>query len=261
MRATAKVLIASVLVGFVASRATGWLRELALFRVERLVVHGTERLSTGEVLALVSDLRGQHIVFVDLDAWRRKLLSSPWVAEAALHRVLPSTIEIWVRERRPVGLARLGTRLFLVDAAGVVIDEFGPQYRQFDLPVIDGLAPGSPRGPAAIDPVRAALASRVIAALEAHRELGTRVSQIDVGDVRDVAVLLEGEPAWLHLGTEQFTERLQTYLDLLPVLSERVPDRESVDLRFGERVYVRPAQRWPNGGVASLDRAVPNRPF
>ena len=44
----------------------------------------------------------------------------------------------------------------------------------------------------------------------------------------------------LHLGEDHFVERLQSYVELAPALRERVPDIDYVDLRFGERVYVRP---------------------
>lgn len=228
--------------GTVAWRTLEWVRATPLLRIARITVQGTAHLSTGEVMALVGDLRGQNILFVDLESWRTRLRGSPWVAEAALRRVLPSTIEVRVTERRPVGLARLATRLFLVDEAGVVIDEYGPQYRQFDLPIIDGLASAPQEGPGAIDPARAALAGRLLGAVEGRQDLKVRVSQLDVSDVRDVAVLLEGEGTWLHLGTERFAERVQTYLDLRPVLRERVPAAESVDLRFDRRVYVRPGR-------------------
>jgi hypothetical protein len=38
-------------------------------------------------------------------------------------------------------------------------------------------------------------------------------------------------------------ERLQAYFDLAPTLREQVPSIDYVDLRFDERVYVRPAKR------------------
>ena len=37
-----------------------------------------------------------------------ELLESPWLAEVALRRVLPSTIDVYVSERRPFGLCRHG---------------------------------------------------------------------------------------------------------------------------------------------------------
>ena len=53
--------------------------------------------------ALAHGLYGRSILTADLDACRRHLLESPWVADAALRRVLPSTIEVRVVERQPIG--------------------------------------------------------------------------------------------------------------------------------------------------------------
>jgi cell division septal protein FtsQ len=209
-------------------------------QVRRINVHGNVRLSSGEVQAIVDGLRGTNILAADLPGYRRRLLESPWVADAALRRVLPGTVEVFVSERRPMGLCRLGSTLYLVDPRGTLIDEFGPQYAEFDLPIIDGLvrAPGS--GQPTIDDSRADLAARVIEAVAARKDLAKRVSQIDVRDAHDAVVMLDSDPALLHLGEDRFLERLQAYVELAPALRQRVPEIDYVDLRFEERVYVRP---------------------
>ncbi len=215
-----------------------------LLRVTRINVHGNVRLSSGEVQALVEDLRGSSILRVDLDAFRQRLVESPWVADVGLRRVLPSTVEIFISERRPVGLCRMGPELYLVDETGTVIDQFGPQYSEFDLPIIDGLVQPSPKGgpaKATIDVGRAELASRVIAALSRSQQIGSRLSEVDVADAHDAVVLLDGDPALLHLGDDKFLERVQSYLELSPALRERVTEIDYVELRFDPRVYVRPA--------------------
>ena len=81
----------------------------------------------------------------------------------------------------------------------------------------------------------------MIESLAGRRDLAQRISQIDVRDLRNAIVLLDGDPTLLHLGEERFLERLQAYLDLAPTLHERVPEIDYVDLRFEERLYVRPA--------------------
>jgi cell division protein FtsQ len=235
-------LLAAAIVLGGAYYATALVTGTGLFRVSRVTVKGNSRLSTGEVLALVSGLRGESVLTANLPAYRRQLVESSWVADATLRRVLPGTIEVTVRERDPMGLCRLLDHLYLVDGTGTVIDEFGPQYADFDLPIIDGLS-GPPReGAPTIDPARADLAGRVMRALAAHPSVARRVSQIDVSDPHDAVVILDGETALLHLGDSQFGERLQSYIDLAPALHERVPDIDYVDLRFDERVYVRPAK-------------------
>jgi cell division septal protein FtsQ len=53
-------------------------------------------------------------------------------------------------------------------------------------------------------------------------------------------VILEGDTALVRVGEERFVERIQSYVDLRPALRDRVPNIDYVDLRFDERVYVRP---------------------
>src|SRR5207249_2854086 len=45
-----------------------------VLQVDRIVVHGNERLSKGDVLAVMSGLRGESLLWTDLDRWRKRLL-------------------------------------------------------------------------------------------------------------------------------------------------------------------------------------------
>jgi cell division protein FtsQ len=212
-----------------------------LLEVNRIVVHGNERLSKGEVLAVLSGLRGESLLWTDLDAWRRRLLSSPWVRDAALRRSLPATVDVVVSERQPIGIGRInGGDMYLVDERGVIIDQYGPQYADLDLPIIDGLAAVNHDG-SLTDERRADLAARLMTALRAKPQVARRVSQIDVADLHNAAVILTGDPAVIQLGEDQFLPRLQGYLGLASALRERVADIDYVDLRFDDRIYVRPA--------------------
>lgn len=233
--------IAGVFVAYAAYRGTNLVLQAAGLQVRRITVHGNVRLSSGEVQAIVDGLRGTSILTADLPGYRRRLMESPWVADVALRRVLPSTVEVFVSERRPMGLCRLGSVLYLIDHGGTLIDEFGPQYAEFDLPIIDGLVRAPSSGQPSIDEGRAELAARVIEALAPRQDIARRISQIDVSDAHDAVVMLQDDAALLHLGEERFLERIQSYVDLAPALRQRVPDIDYVDLRFDERVYVRPA--------------------
>lgn len=211
-------------------------------QISHLVVRGHERLSAGEVLALVDGLRGQNILMVHLDDWRHRLLASPWVDGATIRRVLPSTVEITVHERRPMGIGRIGTALYLIDGKGVIVDEYGPAYADVDLPIIDGLGTSPENGGTLVDPLRAEFAGRVIAELSVRPEIARRVSQIDVSDLHDAVVILDGDTALLRIGDTEFVARLQQYIDLAPALHERMAAIDYVDLRFDERLYVRPVK-------------------
>jgi cell division protein FtsQ len=233
--------LASALAIYASYRAFDLVVSASTLQVQKILVRGNVRISSGEVQALVDDLRGTSIITADLAKFRSRLLASPWVADVALRRVLPSTIEVFVSERRPIGVCRLGRELYLLDRTGTVIDEFGPQYAEFDLPIIDGVVRPPSGAEPAIDARRTALAASVIDALAARPELASRLSQIDVGDPQNAVVLLDGDPALLYLGTEKFAERLQSYVELAPALRERVAEMDYVDLRFDRRLYIKPA--------------------
>jgi cell division protein FtsQ len=241
--------LAAIVMGlsfYTARRTVGVVVALEMFQVDQIVVHGNERLSTGEVMALVGGMSGQSILSVNLEHWRAALVKSPWVEEAALRRRLPSTVEVSVEERAPLGIGRISGVLYLVDDRGTVIDEYGPMYADLDLPIIDGLSAAGPD--AASNVYRAALARRLLDSLRVRSMLG-QISQIDVSDARNAVVLLEGDPTLLRLGNERFVERLQSYFELAPALRERVPAIDYVDLRFDERIYVRPAAEAGTRGV------------
>jgi len=233
-------LVATVLVAvFAVWRGAAWMSGAPALRVAHVTVSGNQRLSRGEVLSLVAGLQGRNILGLDLSEWQARLVASPWVEDATLRRVLPGTVDVTIRERRPMAIGRVGQALYLVDGHGVVVDEYGPAYADLNLPMVDGLGGrGQARG--TMDESRVALAGRVIASLAAHPELLAKVSLIDVSRAHDAVVMLEGDTALLHLGEESFAERLQQYLDLGDALRERVAEIDYVDLRFPERLYVRP---------------------
>jgi len=239
----AMMLAALIYAGY---RTTQGLLSADALTITRISVSGNSRLSKGEVVALLDGIRGANMLTVDLEQWRQKLLSSPWVADAALRRVLPGTVTVAVSERQPMGIGRINDGLYLVDDRGGVIDQYGPNYAELDLPIIDGLA-GAPRDNGAlIEEARAVLASRVLNALASQPALGKRVSEIDVSDPRDAVLILKGDTAMVRIGAEQFAERLQSYLDLAPALRERIAAIDYVDLRFDQRVYVRPVAKRGN---------------
>jgi cell division septal protein FtsQ len=223
----------------IVAAASGVLLSAPGLTVDRVVVRGHTRLSAADVEKRLAGVRGVNILRVDLEAYRARVRQSPWVADAMLWRVLPSTIEVRVVERVPEVLARIGQQLFLMDAAGVLIAEFGPSFGDLDLPIVDGVATASGRGGTRVDPDRLAVTRRLLDALETRPDLRKRVSQIDATNPHDVVVLLDEDSAYLHLGDEQFVERLTVYVEMGPTLGEQFQDIDYVDLRFDGRLFVR----------------------
>ena len=83
----ARLLALTLVLGYAAYRGVTLIAVASSLEISHMVVRGNERLSTGEVLALVDGLRGQNILSAPLDDWQQKLLSSPWVESATIRRV------------------------------------------------------------------------------------------------------------------------------------------------------------------------------
>ena len=243
VRPAAQYGVLAILLAYGIYRTSSVAAYARILQVDRIDVAGNDRLSKGEVLAVLNGLRGENIVWADLDAWRRRLLASPWVRDAALRRSLPSTVQVVVFERRPIAIGRINGDMYLVDERGVIIDQYGPRYANFDLPIVDGLAASPNDGGSMTDESRAELAARLIASLSAKPAIAKRLSQIDVSDVHNASIILSGDPAIIQLGEDQFLQRLESYLGLADALRERVADIDYVDLRFDDRIYVRPAAK------------------
>ncbi len=229
-------------------------RHAGALAIDTIAITGHAHVSEGELLGLLASLPGQDLLDADIEGARAALLASGWIRDATLRRVIPSTIEVRVVERTPFALARFGEWLYLIDAAGYLIDQWGPRYAEIDLPIIDGLPPPDAAGDGVAAGVRTALAARLVAELVADPPLAARVSQIDVTDPHDAVVLLSGDPALIHLGEGSFAERLRAYVDVAQAIRSGVPSVDTVDMRFGRQVYVRPSASDGRGAAFGDDR-------
>ncbi len=230
------LLVLLVLAGLVAGFVK--LSQAGVFTVNRVMVRGNARLSTGEVMMLVDGLRGESVFSADLARYRAALLDSPWVADATMRRVLPATIDLRIVERVPIAIGRLNDQLFLVDPSGVIIDEYGPQYAQYDLPIVDGLVSSPSQSGPAVDPDRARLVARFVEALATVPAIRQHVSQLDVSDAYNLVAILDQDPVALRLGDRDFAARLARYMEFAPSIKEQISEIDAVDLRFGDNIPV-----------------------
>jgi cell division septal protein FtsQ len=223
--------------------ATAWglyaVADSSWLTVRRIEVSGHKYLSAGDVEALVDGLQQESVLRTDLERYRQRVLESPWVADVRMSRLLPATIQIGIVERVPVALARVDSQLYLVDGRGSIIDDYGPRYRDFDLPVVDGLVDRGRKDQVSVAGDRADLMAALLDSLSARADLAARVSQIDVSNARDAVVMFDDEPTLVHLGDRDFVGRLVRYVELRPTFVDRFGVLDYADLRFDPQIVVR----------------------
>lgn len=232
---------ACVVLVIVACGVLGYFLGASTFTVRRITVSGNHRLSSGQVQALLGHLVGSSMVAADIEAAKDKLQDYPWVDHVEIRRVFPDSVSVTLTEQQAVALGQINDTLFLIDRTANIIDEYGPNYAEFDLPIVNGLTSGPTR--MLVDEQRAAMLTTFLGSLQARPDLVERVSEIDLRDPQNVVVVLKGDTAAVRLGREKFEERLSSYVDLASTLRERVPDIDYVDVRYVPRLVVGPRHR------------------
>jgi cell division protein FtsQ len=211
------------------------------FRIEssdNIEVTGLENATKAQIMEVMGADIGRNIFFVPLSVQKAQLEQIPWVESASVMRFVPNRLKVEIHERTPVAFARVGPRIFLIDAGGTLMEL--PQKHKYSFPVILGMNPGEP------------LSTRV-PRMRTYNELvqeldsgGARYSQdlseVDVSDLDDVKVRVN-DPAGdvlVELGSSEYLKRYRTYVSHVQEWRQQFQKLESVNLRYDNQVIVNP---------------------
>ena len=106
-------------------------------RAQRVVLSGAGRLSETLVLEKAGLRPGVNIFSVNLSKARKRLLSHPWIAEAAVGIGFPPEIRIRIKEHEALAVFELD-RKYLANEDGRIFKEWDPLETRM-LPVVSGL--------------------------------------------------------------------------------------------------------------------------
>jgi cell division protein FtsQ len=230
---------------FVAAIAAGGLYEYGerswRFRVEssdNIEVTGMQNVTKAQIMEVMGADIGRNIFFIPLAQQKGQLEQIPWVESASVMRFVPNRLTVEVHERTPVAFARVGPRIFLIDAGGTLMEL--PQKHKYSFPVILGMNPGEPLS---------TRTPRMRAYNELVQELdsgGARYSQdlseVDLSDLENLKVRVN-DPAGdvlVQLGSSDFLKRYKTYVSHVRDWRQQFQKLESVNLRYDNQVIVNP---------------------
>ena len=211
------------------------------FRIEssdNIEVTGIENLTKAQIMEVMGADIGRNIFFVPLTQQKAQIEQIPWVESASVMRFVPNRLQVEVHERTPVAFARVGPRIFLIDAAGTLMEL--PQKHKYSFPVILGMNPGEP------------LSTR-LPRMKAYNELvqqldsgGARYSQdlseVDLSDLENLKVRVNDPhgDVLVELGASDYLKRYKTYVSHVQEWRQQFQKLESVNLRYDNQVIVNP---------------------
>ena len=211
------------------------------FRLEssdNIALEGLHNVSRSQVMDVFGADLGRNVFFVPLDERKKQLEEIPWVESAAVSRLLPDRLTVYIHERTPVAFVQIGSRIGLIDARGVLMDL--PRNAKYSFPVVRGVGDTEPL---ATRTGRMKIYSRLVRELDVEGARYSKdLSEVDLSDSEDVKVTTS-DPAGavlIHLGNEQFLERYKVYMAHVQEWRQQFHKLESVDLRYDRQIIVNP---------------------
>ena len=114
------------------------LTSLTFFRLKKIDVAATKRLSRDEILTTAMLEPGQDLLRLSLNKIGAQVAQNPWVETVRIHRYYPDTISISVIEREPLAVVNMGY-LYYLDTKGNIFKPLN-QGDRLDYPVITGFS-------------------------------------------------------------------------------------------------------------------------
>lgn len=213
------------------------------FRIDssdNIEIVGTENVSHAQVMEVLGGDIGRDIFYVPLDERKKQLEQIPWVESATVMRLLPNRLRVDITERTPIAFARVGAKILLVDANGVLMDLPLGSRAKYSFPVITGFGGAEPLSTRS---ARMNIYTRLVHDLDSGgANYSQDLSEVDLNDPEDVKCLV-ADPSGavlVHLGSAHFLDRYKLYIAHIQEWRQQYGKVDSVDLRYDRQVIVNP---------------------
>jgi cell division protein FtsQ len=206
--------------------------------IREVSVEGMHQVTKQEVLDRLALRKGLAQHQVALSYLAERVRSHPWIKEAMVERLPLHALRVTIVERKPAGIARIGSEQFLTDEEGVVLARLGAQD-QTTLPLLVGvdgrlLMQGDLR-------LKQRLQSSIELAKSMAETLDGRI-EIDLSHPENLVASTKG--VRFHFGSDVLKEQWERFMKVkaafrIPAFDGRKHEGQEVDLRYDSRVIVR----------------------
>jgi cell division protein FtsQ len=213
------------------------------FRIESsddIEIIGTHNVPHAQVMEVLGGDIGRNVFFIPLAERKAQLEKIPWVESASVMRFVPNRLQVEIQERTPIAFARLGSRIWLIDAVGTLMELPGAGKQKYSFPVMVGMNPGEPISTRA---ARMKIYNQLLREFDSDpAHYSQDLSEVDISDQDDVKVLTNdpGGAVLVHLGGSDFLSRYKIYVTHVQGWRQQFDKLESVDLRYEHQIIVNP---------------------
>ncbi len=198
--------------------------------IRQIEVHCKEPEIQAKVENLLKGKNLGNILLLNIYQLQDTLESHSQVEKAFIKKIMPSTLRIDITERIPAALLEKNTSLVMIDKKGREMGHFDAS-KAINLPLFfDDNQFKRGRNE------KLELAWRCLDSLSALEKKSIEV--LDLTEYENIKLKLKGSSTWLILGNNDFSEKIQTYLQKHTHLKKYEP-LEYIDLRFQDRFIIK----------------------
>lgn len=170
-----------------------------------------------------------NIILLDINRLHTALSEHPWVKNIYLRKIFPSSLSVEIKPRKPFAILKKNN-LLLIDRKGTILEHID-STALVNLPVLIDTS-GFEKD----------VSEKLSLAWQCLDNLGPfkmeQVETLNLSDYGNVSLKLKEFSAWLFLGEDNFSEKLELYHKKRAEL-EQYGMLEYIDLRIPGRIYIK----------------------
>lgn len=201
-----------------------------LFPMSNVVFYGNMHLSDGDLKSMIGLNRNDSLLRISSKTVAERLLKSPWIDNVSVRKDLPDMISVRVHETSPFAILETEGRSFLIDEKGGMLEE------------LKGAVPFLPVVMA--DPFRdhdIFLEAVNLARVLRDKKVATERNRVEIvagKSPESISVVIDN--VVLKIGRGDYERKLSRFFQLEDEIKKRSIAVDYVDLRFANRVVVKP---------------------
>lgn len=241
-----KVLVAIVILGGVllaGSSLYHHLVEMPETQLSEIIIEGALHSDHEEIRGIVKACCPEYLLLADLEKIRESVETLPWISGVLIRRRLPDTLIVEVTERKPVAVAGVDNKLYLVDSQGIILDPFSTQQELLARPLVRGLKHQLRENSEEYNQLRMGTYLKALEEFQSGaRDYSEAISEIDVTDPDNVSIIPREDPVVIYLGNKSFRDRYESFLSrkqLYYKIKKQYGTLQYIDISFDKQIIFR----------------------
>lgn len=206
-----------------------------ILKVRQIVIVGNKNLTDKQIRNTIGVREGDSILYPSSKNLYERLRKISWIKDAIIRKDLNGTLTIYIKESFPIAIATKDEKAYLIDYEAQVLEDFTEKLKNTKilLPILKNIDPFKNKE-----------------TLQSAVDLINFINSKEYAKPQDEIIITGNEPDNLAIyinnfhiivGNGDFETKFSKYLIVSTEIQKRGMQIQYIDLRFPDRVIVKPS--------------------